>query len=51
MLSDLRTIAESLFSDIASISCDVEGVSRPAFSKKETEALHHLEGVAARFGL
>ena len=35
MLSDLRTIAESLFSDIASISCDVEGVSRPAFSKKE----------------
>ena len=51
MLSDLRTIAESLFSDIASISCDVEGVSRPAFSKKETEALHHLEDVATRFGL
>ncbi len=50
-LSDLRTVAENLFSDIADISADVEGVSRPAFSAKESEVLRYLEGVAGQFGL
>ena len=50
-LDTLSTIAESLFSDTAKISADVEGVSRPAFSEKESEALRHLESVAEQFGL
>ena len=45
-LNDLNSFAESLFNDIKNLSLDVEGVSRPAFSEKESEALRHLERVA-----
>ena len=44
-------IARRLFDDIAAMSPDVEGVSRPAFSEVETRTLRHLETFAHDQGL
>ena len=46
-----RALAERLFGDIAQMSPDVEGVSRPAFSEIETRTLEYLENVARAEGL
>jgi N-carbamoyl-L-amino-acid hydrolase len=40
-----------MFDDIAALSPDVAGVSRPAFSAKETEVLRYLENVCVKEGL
>ena len=47
---DLR-IARFLFDEVARLSPDVEGVSRPAFSTVETTTLNFLEDFARREGL
>ena len=46
-----HAIARRLFDDIAAMSPDVEGVSRPAFSDIETRTLRHLEAFARSHGL
>lgn len=48
--NDLR-IARFLFDEVARLSPDVEGVSRPAFSTVETTTLGFLEDFARREGL
>lgn len=50
-LNDFHSIAKRVFSDIAEMSADIEGVSRPAFSDKESAALLYLETVAEKHGL
>lgn len=47
----LHDTAERLFHDIAEISADVEGVSRPAYSAIETATLNYLENFAREKGL
>lgn len=47
----IAELASSLFRDIADISRDKEGVSRPAFSQIETQVLDHLADFARRRGL
>lgn len=44
-------VARFLFEEIAARSRDVEGVSRPAFSRTETEILRYLEDFARGNGL
>lgn len=44
--SDLAAMAERIFTDVAALSPDVHGVSRPAFSEVESKVLDYLEGVA-----
>ncbi len=46
-----RSLAADLFSKIEMLSADTKGVSRPAFSEKETETLAYLESVARKHGL
>lgn len=48
--SDQET-ALTLFADIAAMSPDSAGVSRPAFSQRETETLAYLEQFATSVGL
>lgn len=48
---ELEAIATRLFAEIAELSADTEGVSRPAFSPKESEILGYLEAVALQYGL
>lgn len=43
---DLAALAERIFADIAALSPDVHGVSRPAYSEVESKALDYLEEVA-----
>ncbi len=50
-LYDLRPLAEDLFSEIGRLSADTKGVSRPAFSEKETEILAYLQSIAVEHGL
>ncbi len=50
-LIDLYTVSERLFNDIEDISADIRGVSRPAFSGKESEVLLYLEQAAKGYGL
>lgn len=40
-----------IFEDVAAMSPDVEGVTRPAFSAKETEVLDYLTQIAQEAGL
>lgn len=47
----LEEMAKALFAGVAAIGPDVEGVSRPAFSKIETETLGYLEDFATSHGL
>ena len=49
--SDLARLAEKIFDDIAALSPDAFGISRPAYSEIETQALEYLERVARKFGL
>ena len=44
-------LAARLFAEIAAMSADVEGVSRPAFSEIETATLRYLEDFARAEGL
>lgn len=44
-------MVETIFSDIARMTADVEGVSRPAFSDVETQTLQYLERLARAEGL
>lgn len=52
---DIGMLASRLFGEIAARTADLEGVSRPAYSQAETEALQYLfdfarsEGLAARW--
>ncbi|MCR4268454.1 Zn-dependent hydrolase [Nitratireductor sp. ZSWI3] len=46
-----HALAERLFGEIAAMSPDVEGVSRPAYSDIETRTLEYLEAVARAEGL
>jgi len=46
-----RNIAAKILDDVADLSRDVEGISRPAYSPKETEILHYLEHLAKHQGL
>lgn len=47
----LGEIAARLFDDIAAISADIQGVSRPAYSEIETATLHYLQDFAEGEGL
>lgn len=49
--TDLAALAERLFAEVAALSPDGEGVSRPAYSAKETAALACLESFAREQGL
>ncbi len=49
--SGVETVAADLFADIALLSADTEGVSRPAYSDVETGTLAHLESFALSQGL
>jgi N-carbamoyl-L-amino-acid hydrolase len=46
-----KAFAEMLLATVAAMSADVEGVSRPAFSEKETETLEYLCEKALEVGL
>ncbi|WP_422071771.1 Zn-dependent hydrolase [Tranquillimonas rosea] len=46
-----RELAMRIFDGVAALSPDREGVSRPAFSDKETEILEHLAALAVDEGL
>ena len=48
---DDHALAERLFREIAEMTPDVEGVSRPAFSDVETKTLAYLEDFARAEGL
>lgn len=48
--ADLAT-AQDIFVQIARMTADIEGVSRPAFSEVETRTLKYLEELALRNGL
>lgn len=48
--ADLAT-AQDIFVQIARMTADIEGVSRPAFSEIETRTLKYLEELALRNGL
>lgn len=50
-LANEREIAAWLFAEIAARTPDVQGVSRPAFSKIETETLDYLAAFAEEYGL
>lgn len=50
-LHDLAGLAEKIFADVAALSPDVLGVSRPAYSSVESQTLAYLETVAEEFGL
>lgn len=50
-MSAYAELAEGLFSHIASMTADVEGVSRPAYSEIETRTLRFLEQFAVSKGL
>ncbi|HET8728980.1 MAG TPA: hydantoinase/carbamoylase family amidase [Alphaproteobacteria bacterium] len=47
----LHELAARIFDDIAAMSPDVAGVSRPAYSPVESKVLDYLEGVARAHGL
>ncbi len=49
--TDEQALAGALFEHIAQISADTRGVSRPAWSAKETEVLDYLSEVAIKEGL
>ena len=49
MQNELHYLTERIFSEIAELSADVQGVSRPAFSEKESEVISYLEGLALQF--
>ncbi len=49
--SGIDDIAAGLFADIALLSADTEGVSRPAYSQTETRTLAYLETYARSSGL
>jgi N-carbamoyl-L-amino-acid hydrolase len=49
--ADEHALASALFANIAQISADTRGVSRPAWSAKETEVLDYLSDVATKEGL
>jgi len=51
MAMEEAVLAARIFDDVAAMSRDIEGVSRPAYSQKETEVLTYLEGVARAQGL
>ncbi len=46
-----RALADRIFAEIAALSPDTDGVSRPAFSAKETEVLGYLKALALDEGL
>lgn len=48
---DAGSIAARLFDDVAALSADTAGVSRPAFSAIETKTLKYLEDYAREHGL
>ncbi|MEF2552670.1 hydantoinase/carbamoylase family amidase [Aurantimonas sp. A2-1-M11] len=47
----LQALAERVFDDVAAMTGDVRGVSRPAYSDRETQVLDYLAAVAADLGL
>lgn len=49
--AELAGLARRIFDDVAKMSPDVEGVSRPAFSTVETEVLEYLRALAHDHGL
>jgi N-carbamoyl-L-amino-acid hydrolase len=49
--SEMNGIAARLFSEIAALSADAEGISRPAFSQIETDILRYLHDFAGSEGL
>src|SRR5690606_21676729 len=49
--NDPLGLARMLFDDIAAMSPDVRGVSRPSYSPVESEVLDYLEAFARRHGL
>lgn len=51
MTIDEHALAKHLFDDIAAMSTDIAGVSRPAFSDVETRVLDYLESFARAEGL
>jgi N-carbamoyl-L-amino-acid hydrolase len=51
VLPDLAEAMAHIFDDVAAMSRDVEGVTRPAFSAKETEILEYLTDLAQQAGL
>ncbi|MCQ2006109.1 hydantoinase/carbamoylase family amidase [Rhizobium sp. NRK18] len=51
VLDEDKAFAEMLLDTVATMSADVEGVSRPAFSDKETETLEYLRETALEAGL
>lgn len=44
-------LAKEIFSEIKKISKDTEGVTRPAYSRIETQAVEYLKKVANRFNI
>ncbi|WP_265519038.1 hydantoinase/carbamoylase family amidase [Nitratireductor luteus] len=48
---DDLAFADRIFTEVAALSPDKQGVSRPAFSKVETNTLRYLEDVARAAGL
>lgn len=48
---NLVALAEHIFSDVAALSPDAKGISRPAFSHIESKVLDYLEGVAQSYQL
>ena len=48
---DPEALAIRIFADVAALSPDVAGVSRPAFSEVESRTLDYLEGIAREHGL
>ncbi|PCI85228.1 MAG: Zn-dependent hydrolase [Hyphomicrobiales bacterium] len=47
----LSSIATKIFKDVAAFSQDTDGISRPAFSKIETQTLEYLQSLCQEFGL
>lgn len=47
----LAEVMAQIFDDVAAMSQDVDGVTRPAFSAKETEVLDYLTDLAQQAGL
>jgi beta-ureidopropionase / N-carbamoyl-L-amino-acid hydrolase len=49
--AELARLATRIFDDVAKLSSDIEGVSRPAFSEVETRVLEYLAALARDYGL
>lgn len=51
LMAEFEVLASSILDDIARMSAAEAGVSRPAFSAKETEVLEYLRSVCMKHGL